>query len=75
MIIGGFEAPIIKSERLARSILKVEFAVVMGAEVLVSEPLRSFGIETAIKKMPGIGKIHGARWSAGPPSRTKRRSQ
>ena len=75
VIIGGLQPAVVEAERLARAILKVQLAVVAAGEMLRGEPPRAIGIEAAVEKAPGIGRGHAAWLSAGPPMRTKRRSQ
>ena len=75
VIIGGLQSPIVEAEGLARAILKVELAIVVARQMLRREPPRRIRIEAAVEEMAGVGGNHAALLSAGPPSRTKRRSQ
>jgi hypothetical protein len=75
VIIGGLQPAVVEAERLARRILEEKLAVVMRRQVLRREIARRIGIEGPVKEPPRIGSGHAACWSAGPPSRTKRRSQ
>ena len=75
MIIGRLQASVVEAECLAGAILEVEFAIVAARQVLRGQLPRAVRIEAAIEKPPGIGRGHAAWLSAGPPSRTKRRSQ
>ena len=75
MIIGGLQSPIVEAEGLARAILKVELAIVAARQMLRREPPRRIRIEAAVEEVAGVGLVHAALLSAGPPSSTKRRSQ
>ena len=65
---------IVETEGFGDSVLQVELAVVVAGEVLVRETSRRIGIEVPVKEAARVETGHAA-WSAGPPSRTKRRSQ
>jgi hypothetical protein len=76
VIIGGLEPAVVEAERLAGAVLEVKLAVIAGAEVPRRKPLRVIGIEhpVAVEEAARVAGDH-ADWSAGPPSRMKRRSQ
>src|SRR6185369_6422225 len=74
VVVGGLQTAVVEAEGLTRAILKEELTVVARGQMLGREPLRAVRIEASVEEAAGVGG-HAASRSAGPPSRTKRRSQ
>ncbi len=75
VIVGGLQPAVVEAERLARTVLEVKLAIVMGGEVPGGEPAGAVGIEAPVKEAARVRAGHAAWGSAGPPMSTKRRSQ
>ena len=75
IIVGMLQPAVVEPESLADPVLQIELAIVMAGEMAAGEPLRVVGIEAAIKEGARIAHAPLTLVSAGPPSRTKRRSQ
>ena len=67
MIIGGLQPAVVKAERLAGTILKVELSVVVRGKMRGGETPGAVRIKRAVKETPRIERGHAASLSAGPP--------
>ena len=78
MIVGGLQAAVVESEGFAAAILEIQFAIVVAGKMAGGEAARLVGIERCrVEEAAGVLGPHqaAAPSSAGPPARTKRRSQ
>ena len=75
VIISSLQPAVVEAERLAGAVLKVKFAVIVAGKMPGGETPRAIWVQAPVQEPPGIGHSHADLRSAGPPSRTKRRSQ
>jgi len=71
--IRSLQPAVVEAKRLSDLMLQIELAIVMRGEMARSQGGRFCGIQVAVKEVAGVHVPEIL--SAGPPSRTKRRSQ
>ncbi len=75
VIIGGLQPAVVEAERLAGAVLEIELSVVVSGKMRRGETPGAVRVERTVKETPRIERGHAASLSAGPPMKTKRRSQ